>query len=242
MADPVETAGRFAADLARVLGERLRSVLLYGSVPRGEAVPGVSDINVLVLLDEVRLEQLGELAPLARRWTGKGNTAPLILGWDEWSRSADVFAVEVADMRDHHRLLLGEDPLTGAAVGLRPLRLQTERELRGKLVQLHEGLMLAAPDPKSVGKLLLTALPSFATYFRATLRLAGQEVPSGSGEVITSVADLVGADGSAMLELWSARGEKRAPRLAAADPLVAGYDGLVRKVTEYVDHLAEGNA
>lgn len=240
MADPVRTAERFTADLSKTLGDELRSVLLYGSVPRGEAIAGVSDINILVLLDEVRLARLVPLAPLARRWTELGNTAPLILGWDEWGRSADVFAVEIADMLDHHRVLLGDDPLAGVRVQPRALRLQTERELRGKLVQLHEGLLLSATEPEAVGALLLRALPSFTAYFRATLRLAGRPVPPASDDVIAGVAALVGGDGSGMGELWRARTGGRTPRLEATDGVVEGYHALVRRVTEYVDSLAEG--
>lgn len=240
MADAVATAERFAADLAGALEDGLRSVVLYGSVPRGEAIPGVSDINVLVLLDEIRLGDLVTLAPLARRWAEAGNTAPLILDWEEWARSADVFAVEVSDMLEHRRVLLGDDPLTGVRVQPLALRLQTERELRGKLIQLQEGLMLAAPQRERVGELLLAALPSFVAYFRATLRLAEQPVPPRSEGVIAGVAGLVGSDDAAMAELWGARASKKTPRLEATDARVVAYHSLVRKVTLYVDGLAQG--
>jgi glycosyltransferase involved in cell wall biosynthesis len=35
------------------VGERLRAALLFGSVARGEWIEGVSDVNVLVLLDQL---------------------------------------------------------------------------------------------------------------------------------------------------------------------------------------------
>jgi len=40
MADPRETAAAFGQELASVLGERLESLLLYGSVPRGRRCRG----------------------------------------------------------------------------------------------------------------------------------------------------------------------------------------------------------
>ena len=89
MADPRKTAAELARALETRLGERLHSVLLFGSVARGEAVDGVSDINVLVLLDRVDAAALEATGPLARRWANAGNTV-LVMAEDEWRRAADV--------------------------------------------------------------------------------------------------------------------------------------------------------
>jgi hypothetical protein len=47
-----ELAGEYAAYLRSAFGDRLVSVVLYGSVARGDARPG-SDINVLVVADAI---------------------------------------------------------------------------------------------------------------------------------------------------------------------------------------------
>ncbi|MBI2396141.1 MAG: nucleotidyltransferase domain-containing protein, partial [Deltaproteobacteria bacterium] len=152
VADPKDTARAFVAELLAALGDRLRSALLYGSVARGEAVSGVSDINLLILVDRVDAGLLRVGSPLARRWAKAGNTAPLLMPWDEWRRASDVFAVELADMKDAHVLLQGPDPLDGLVVDARALRLQAEREIRGKMLQLREGLLLTAEKPEEVGR------------------------------------------------------------------------------------------
>ncbi len=46
-----ELAKRYAAELRRTLGDRLVSVVLFGSVARGEAGP-TSDIDLFVVLDD----------------------------------------------------------------------------------------------------------------------------------------------------------------------------------------------
>ncbi|MFQ5889009.1 MAG: hypothetical protein ACE5JR_03040 [Gemmatimonadota bacterium] len=239
MTDPLETAKKFADELAVAFGDELRSVLLYGSVPRGEAVPGVSDINVLVLVERIRLAGLGNVSSLARRWIEGGNTAPLLLSWHDWAHSADAFAVEIADMKQHHKVLRGDDPLAELQVVLSTLRHQTEHELRGKMVQLHEGLMLAAPKPEELGRLLLTALPSFTTYLRTTLRLGGRAVPDRTEEMIPAAASVVGGEPDAFLRAWRARITGKAPAVRLDDPFVAGYYGLVERTVEWVDGLMD---
>lgn len=239
MTDPRQTAASLARELAALFGDRLRSVLLYGSVARGEAVPGVSDINVLLLLDQIDAATLRAASPLARRWVRAGNTAPLIMAWSEWQRAADVFAIELADMHDAHEVLHGSDPLAGLAVERPALRLQAERELRGKLLQLREGMLLAAEAEEDVGRLLLVALPSFITYLRAALRLAGRPVPVRSEAAIEEGARLVEGDPGPFLRVWAARMKREPLRVRLDDPLVAGYYALAERVAHFVDTLAE---
>jgi len=240
MTHPKETAERFAEELGAVLGPRLRSVVLHGSVARGEAVPGVSDINLLVLLDLVDPSALRLASPLARRWLDAGNSAPLVASWNEWEESADAFAIEVADMRDAHVVLRGADPIVHLPEDRASLRLQAERELRGKLVQLRTGLLLSAERPQEIGALLLRALPSFTTYFRAILRLDGRTPPATTEAVIQETGRLAGFDPASLERAWQARRAARPLKPAVDDPLTTGYYAAVVRATEYVDSLAEG--
>lgn len=239
MTDPKRTATTLARNLADRLADRLRSVLLYGSVARGEAVEGVSDINVLVLLDDIDARALEQCAPIARRWAEAGNTVPLLMAWDEWQRAADVFAIEMADMRDAHRVLHGDDPLAGLSIDSAELRLQAERELRGKLVQLREGMLLAAERPEEVGRLLLAALPSFTTYLRTALRLNGHDVPARTPDVVRASAALVGGDAEPFLRIWNARTEGRVPGAQIDEPIVTGYYALAEQTANWVDSLTD---
>lgn len=242
MAHPKETAERLAAELGSLFGPRLRGVVLHGSVARGDAIPGVSDINLLVLLDTVDPAALRIASATARRWVEAGNTAPLVASWHEWEESADAFAIEVADMRDAHVVLRGSDPISHLPEDRASLRLQCERELRGKLITLRTGLLLAAERPEEIGRLLLRALPSFTTYFRAILRLDGRKPPARSEDVIDEAARLARFDPAPFLRVLDARraGTGSKPlKLAVDDPLTTGYYAGVARATEYVDSLSE---
>jgi predicted nucleotidyltransferase len=240
MKDPVGIAERFAELLAQAYGPALRSVILYGSVPRGDAVSGLSDINMLIVVERIRLADLERVTPLARHWIVEQRCAPMLIGAEDWPRAGDAFAIEVAEMRDHRQVLFGDDPLAGAPVDRAALRGQAEHELRGRLVQLHEALMLAALEPQRVGGVLLTALPSFATYFRSALRLAGRPAPARMEEAVRAVATLVGGAPEGFLAAVSGRESREPPRLTVADPVTTTYYDLVRRVLAYVDDFREG--
>lgn len=237
MADLKADARKFTERLKGTLGTRLRSVVLHGSVARGEAVDGVSDVNLLVLADAVDGPLLRQLAPDARKWLEKERALPLLLTWDEWQASTDAFAIETADMLDAREILHGDDPLAGAVIEPAELRLQAERELRGKLVHLREGTLVAADRPKDLGRLLLNALPSVATYLRAALRLGGQPVPPQTPETMEAGCALVGMESGPLLTLWDgrARGEKLRPDVD--DERVRAVHDVLEKTVEYVDTL-----
>lgn len=239
MNDMIRAAERYASELSVTLGDRLRSVVLHGSVARGEAVKGVSDVNLLVLLDTVDPTVLQDLAPHARRWRKESRALPLVLTWDEWAAAADVFAIETADMLDAHAVLHGDDPLTGATVRNRHLRVQAERELRVKLIHLREGLLAAADHPDELGELIVAALPSVVTYLRAALRLGGQTVEGrDSTEVIARGTALVGADDDHLLDLWTLRRAGKAPPMDVKDPRIAAVHDVLERTAHYVDTLS----
>ncbi len=233
---PRDAAAELLRELTSKLGDQLRGALLYGSVARGEYIEGVSNVNVLVLLEDISPALLQRVAPLARRWVDNG-LAPLFLEREEWARAADVFAIELLDMADAHEVLHGVDPLAGLTASNEALRLQAERELRGKLVTLHNGMLHAAGSEEDVGSLLVMALPSFVTYLRAALRLAGQTVPGTCDRVIDAGAALIDFDPAGFNAALSARRGGGKWTVGIADPLVERYHAAAERTAAHVDRF-----
>jgi predicted nucleotidyltransferase len=237
MADPRTTAAKLTAKLRDTFRDDLRTVLLFGSVPRGEATPGVSDLNTLVLLDSVSTAMLARVAPIVQDWIRQGNTPPHIYSVDEWSGMRDTFAMEIADMQDARDVLWGTDPVSLNAVQFSDLRLHAERETRQTLLQLRLRLTLAIDNPIDVGALLLAGLPSFSAYMRAALRLGGQEPGLDTRPVIERAAALIGSDPKPMMTCWNTRRSLRNLEVALTDPLVEQYLGFVKDLMRYLDEV-----
>ena len=235
--DSRESARQFVREWHGLFGDRLRSALLFGSVVRGEAVPDVSDINVLMLVDQIDAAMLKRAASATRKWVKESRQPPLVFEVEQWQRASDVFAIEISDMIEAHELLHGEDPLSHATVDEGELRHQAESELRGKLLQLQTGLLIAANTPADVGRILLNSIPSFTAYMRAVLRLAGQAVPAGTVETIQHAASQVGASPAAFMRVWEARRGRSSFKLAVDDPLVDAYYDTAEKTADFVDNI-----
>lgn len=230
-------AEEFTRKLASTFGDRLVSALLYGSAARGDYREGISDLNLLVILQGTEAASLRLGSTLAREWASAGNPPPLVLSESEWRASADVFPIEYSDIRDANVLLHGPDPFAGIAIGWRDLRLQCEHELKSKQIRLREHYLLVADDAEGLGKLLVQSFPTFLTLFRAGLRLAKQDVPRAPDQVIGAIATLAGFDPEPFLAVHRARGGDGTFAPEPDDPIVSGYLDTVKLTTNWLDRL-----
>lgn len=238
MVDPRKTAARLSQELRNTFGDGLRSVVLFGSVARGEVVPGVSDVNVLVLLEDVGPTQLGTAAPLVKEWIRKGNTPPHVYSMDEWNGMRDTFAIEISDMQEAREVLFGVDPVGEDSVEAADLRTHAEQEMRQTLFKMRIRTLVSADDAAELGRLLQAGLPSFAAYMRAALRLSGESPGHDSEAVIERTAERIGADAAPMRRCWRARKSLQRLDVSISDPLLAEYNQFNYALIGYLDQLS----
>ena len=238
MVDPKKTAAKLAQELKTTFGADLRSVVLFGSVARDEVVPGISDVNVLVLLDEIGVEQLAVAAPVMHDWLRRGNTPPHVYAIDEWQGMRDTFAIEISDMQDAREVLLGEDPVSEDSVEPAHLRAHAEQEMRHLLFNMRIRTLISANDSAEMGRLLMAGLPSLAAYMRAALRLSGESPGLDTEKVIESIAGRIGADPNPMRTCWRARKNLQRLDVAIRDPLLAGFNDFNQALVGHLDQLA----
>lgn len=240
MGDERRVADEFTKKLVSAYGDALVAVLLYGSAARGDYRPGISNLNLLLILRSADAGTLRRGSALAREWATQGNPPPLVLGESEWRESADVFPIEYTDIRDAHVVLHGSDPFPGVEIHWRNLRLQCEHELKSKQIQLREHYLLAADKGDELGRLLVHSYPTFLTLFRTALRLAHHEVPRSPEAVVKSIALLARFDYEPFNLVRKAReGDPTKFTPGPADPVVTGYLDAVKRTGQWLDGLAE---
>jgi len=223
--------------LQAALGADLVTLMLYGSAARGAAVPGRSDLNVLLVLRDASALALGRAAPALAAWARAGHAAPLIQSERDWQASADVFPLEVEDIREAHRVLAGRDATADLKTTRANQRLELEREARGKLIRLRAEYAVALVDGATLAELLARATGTFLVLFRGALRVAGQPVPAEPAALVRAVAAAAGFDAAPFLWALEARTRVPARALKAQDPVAAAYLDAVQRFVDWVDGL-----
>jgi predicted nucleotidyltransferase len=224
----------------RATGEaNLVSIILYGSAAAGDYVAEHSDVNLLCVLKETSLASLQALAPAVGWWRGQKNRTPLVMGLEELRRSADVFSIELLDMRQSYRVLWGEDVLSSLVVPMSLHRVQLEYELREKAILLRQGLLVAVGNASTIWELLLRSLPAFATLFRHALLELGEPATVSKREAVQKLADKVGFDPGAFLQLLDIREHKSDRKASDVNELCGRYLKTVEQVTAAVDKMLD---
>src|SRR3974390_1646472 len=85
-------------------GDELVSVVLYGSAAREDFHEQYSDVNLLVVVKELGPKALESLSPVIAWWSHENKLRPpMIMTRQEMQESADVFAIELLDIKTTHR-------------------------------------------------------------------------------------------------------------------------------------------
>lgn len=188
------TPEQFAEQLKQAMPVGLRSVVLYGSAAAGDHVPGKSDYNILVVAERLGMAELNALAPVAAAWTKAGNRPPVLFTPGQLAESADSFPIELLDMQQARRVLLGQDLLAGIHVQPEHLRATLAREWKAKLLQLRGRYLLTRGKPAQVAELMTASLSTILVLCRATLRLYQTEVPANKLDAARALAQRFGFD------------------------------------------------
>ncbi|MDT8285839.1 MAG: hypothetical protein RQ748_01915 [Elusimicrobiales bacterium] len=227
------TTEKFLEETRKACGDNLLSFVVYGSAAAGDAVPGVSDVNAMLVLREAHIGALRAIGEASRGWLKKGNPPPLVFTRERLAASADSFPIELSDMAASRKVLFGADPLEGVRIEPGHLRHALERELKGKLILLRNSYISAAGAGKALCAVMTASLPSFLVLCRAALRLRAGSAPAAKLEAAEGLGKLVGADVSSFAEIQAMRAGGGRP----SDPeaLFARYLGAVEALADAVD-------
>ncbi len=223
--------------LKKAYGDRLESVILYGSAAAGDHHAKYSDLNVVCVLAQITPRELAESTAILTWWREKGNPSPLLLTAEEVRDSTDCFPIEFHDIRERHRVLYGEDVVAGLEIDRSFYRAQVEHDLRAKLLRLRQRAAGVLGDKALLRTLLAESVSTFAVLFRHALLLHGVEARFERREVIEQTRQRFGIDPAPFLKLLDLREEKVKPRDIEPVPLLAGYMNQIQTVIDAVDRL-----
>jgi Nucleotidyltransferase domain len=228
--------------LTKALGDRLVSVVLYGSAAAGDHHEGFSDLNVLCVLNQVTTSELAQTESVFRWWREKGNPSPLLLSEHEVATSTDCFAIEFHDIKAHHRILRGKDVITSLQVDDSFYRAQVEHDLRAKLLRLRQKASGALSDKDTLRRLMAESISTFSVLFRHALILHGVEAKTKKRDILEQARETFGIDPAPFAKLLDLREERVKPRDVEPQGLLESYLKQISIVIDAVDRLEKKGA
>lgn len=226
---------RLVQRLKTAEGENLRSIVLYGSAASGDFQPKHSDLNVVCLLNRLDPVNLSEMRDTAKWWVKKGHPAPLVFTFEELQRAADIYAIELVEIKNRRRLLYGEDAFESFDPPMRLHRLQVERELRHNLIRLRQNYIMVAGDRRAVAALMARSVSTFSLLFRHVLIALGETPPGSKHEAVERLAALLGFSTTSFSEIFKIRNGELKGKRPDTQLIFRDYLESVTRAVEEVD-------
>ncbi len=228
--------GPFLDDILKGYAENIHSIHIVGSAVTPDFNEKTSDINSVIILNEINLNFVEFLAPLGKKYGKHRIAAPLIMTPEYIQDSLDVFPIEFHDFRLIHKTIAGEDILKGLQIKKENLRLQCEREIKARLIGLIQGYISSAGDREFITKLLIRSFTGCIPLFRAIIFLLGKEPPVMRADVIRIFQEIA-ADSSVYEKLMLLRNKQIKPSKPELNHIFEHYHNSLEKIGKIIDEL-----
>jgi predicted nucleotidyltransferase len=234
---PEQIFEQFTADYKNIFGENLVSIILTGSAARGEYVPKKSDINFLIVLSTGGLDQLSQTLPLVKKWHKQNVSTPLFLTKEYIHSALDSYPIEFLLMKQHHQVVYGEEVFSGMKIAEKDLRLECEREIRGKLLLLRKSYLNTYGKTRSIKDLIRISIPTFTSIFSALLHLKKLEIPLSKLEIYKTTAEEFGINFLVFEKLIKVTSNHLKLNKEQLNKLMEQFISQINELTKMVDKL-----
>ena len=201
------------------LGDNLYSCCVYGSAVRGNAIEGVSDVNLLIILNQSTAA--AHLA-VSRAIGGQTQIDPFVLARRGFERSVRAFATKFASIRRNYRVLHGADPLVQLDVDAELEKFLCEQAIRNLRLRLVYSFITRQQN-KAYDKFLVRNITGMFVQFSEALRLNGVILPAAFENRIPILEREYKIDGQVMRDLLVL---KKSPRRFSDQEAVAWHERL----------------
>lgn len=234
---PEAIFSEFTNDYQRIYGADLISISLYGSGARGEYIPRRSDLNFLIVLTNEGIKRLDRAFKVVAKWHKRRVATPLFMSREYIATSLDTFPLEFLNIKQDRRVVWGEDPLKKVTIRKRQLRLQLEREVKGKLLLLREAYLASRGWKRNLVAVASQSLTAFLSIFEGILYLRGKEIPLQRDGLIRAMAAETGLTAAAFMHILEIKEGKAKLRRKKMKNIMERYIEEVRQLAFWVDKL-----
>lgn len=215
----------------------IHSIHVTGRAVTDDFDPKTSDINSIIVLDEMDLKFLELLAPRGKKYRKQKVSAPLIMTPKYISSSLDVFPIEFLNFKLMHETVYGEDILEELEIQHGDLRHQCEREIKSKLIALRQGYLSSMGDAKAIAEGLVDAITAHMRLFRGIIAVLGKTPPATWNEVLDKLGQVTAVDCSVYRQVLDEKRKREKLPLTRLNTLFEEYYSATEKLGKVLDEI-----
>lgn len=188
MTDAVD---ELAQTLHDTFGDRALALTLFGAVTTPGFRADAHTAKSVLVLNQVDLPVLRQLADQGAKLGRLSLAAPLIMTPDYIRGSLDTFPLEFLEIMQRHVTVFGRDYFADLVLHEKELRLQCERELKVAGITLRQGLLASLGKENFIEHLERDLAEGLLRVLRGILWLKGERESRPGAEVVSRLESLV---------------------------------------------------
>jgi hypothetical protein len=228
---------KYVREIQSAYGANVVSIVLYGSGAGEEYHPKRSDLNFLIVLKDTSLPELKKARNVFLKWHKKHTAVPLVMDQEYIAASLDTFPIEFLNIQGQSQTLFGPDPVSGLQFDKKWVRLQAERELKGKLLRLQHVYLEVKKIDRELVHIIYDSLNTFAAIFRALLFLKDQDISLPKKDIILATCREFQLDAKVFTALWQVRNGEIKLKDRELEELFENYFGEIKKLSKTINNI-----
>ena len=223
-----------AADLERIFGSRLVSLVVY---PGNQ---GDGSVHSCALVDQLTFRDLTTALPVTESWHHRGTSVPLLLSPEELRRTIDIFPLEYATMLADYVVTRGIDPFKGVSIPVEDVRRAVEGLAKSHLIHLREAFLESQGETVRIANLISASAAPLRALLTHIARLPESgpgpaDTSSPSDESLAALAHMRMGIPPSLIRTVLASSANGPSTIADPSHLLGSYIDASKRIWEYVD-------
>ena len=185
---------RLIQQIQQAAGGNLLGIALYGGLVKGRFTPGISDINLLIVLSEASLPVLLPLAPVLTAALHDAHVIPFVATPRDLQASALLFPFKLLDIKLWHRTLWGDPHLEDIDLQPEALRLRALQEIKNLQLGMRLRVVERHGDPDALWRGLVRSIPKLAARLEILMRARKVEMPTDRAGILREAIRQLGVN------------------------------------------------
>ncbi len=211
----------------------IKSINLYGSVVREHYRPGQSDINILIIAENLDIPSFKSSLDAIVRGR-KSGIAPFFITEYNLRTSTDVFPIKFLAIKESYKLLFGTDILKELEISHKHLRFRCEQEIKNLLFRLRRHYIMGGGQ--GLNEMMAQMIISFLETLRIFLLISNENLPSFDN-VISSASKSMKIDGTVLDKVKSLHDTNLSLPKDEAEKLYDQFMAIVNTVAKLTDDI-----
>ncbi len=217
--------------LVNRLGVNLNTLILYGSAVRGGFIPGVSDLNILIILKSSTPDSHKAISEVM---TSNQGFEPFVLACEGIDRSYRAFALKFQSIKRDYQLLHGEDALAELALDAELCGFLCEQALRNIRLRCVQAFIHHRSQPTKYHHFIVAIISQLFIDLSSVLRLKQVEIPAIFNDRLPVFSQHFRTDVSVLKELLNL---KEHPRKLVSDEIESIHRRLLKLLNHVLDSV-----